>query len=465
MLNQKRIVAVLMVVLLTIFVVFPSTLSAQVTDSPNQPDVVVASKGERNTYFPTIEKMQNDDLVVVYYDSPNHTSQSGRISMVQSSDQGETWSEPNVIMDTPVDDRDPNIIQTSDGTLLLSFFKYDWNQSPAKILGTYVSRSEDGGSTWSTPVKVETKLDGQSGWAATSDKILELDNGDLLIPLYGTTPNDNDERATVVRSTDGGQTWKMENEVEIAHDSDIEFQEPALVNLGNGHVAMMIRTAGGHDFAYKAQSYDNGRTWTEPKKTGVKAQASDLLVLNKGSKGMILHTWGDVSGQYSDGRPVAGELIFTNKDLRSPADPELIYSGECGDESYPSSVQLNNGQLFTVYYDACAGYIGGTYSNISDYIGSNNRSGAEKTKTVVEFFAKEGAFSNNQAVHALKIHLTAVHHYEKKKEADKVVEHMKGFKQLLNHQKNNKLISEIAYNSLKQDANALIQKWQRKEIN
>lgn len=363
---------VVSVLLLTVLLLSPALPTSAAKMTKNNPDVVVVSSDDRNTFFPTVEKLQNGDLVVVYYDSPGHISQTGRISMVRSSDNGETWSEPQIILDTPIDDRDPNIMQTENGTLLLSYFAYDWDQNPAKVIGTYVTRSEDGGTTWSEPVKVETKLDGPSvpGWAATSDKILELDNGDLLIPLYGTVPGDSAARVTVVRSTDGGHTWKRGTEVEIAYDPDIHFQEPALAKFGNGHLIVMMRTSRIDGSAYVSHSYDNGQTWTVPIKTDMKAQASDMLVLKQGGlKGMIFHTWGDVSGEFGSGRPVVGNIKFYNKDW-SFNEPTLIYRGGCGDEGYPSSVQLDDGRLFTVYYDACAGYIGGTYSYLRDYIGN-----------------------------------------------------------------------------------------------
>lgn len=74
---------------------------------------------------------------------------------------------------------------------------------------------------------------------------------------------------------------------------------------------------------------------------------------------------------------------------------------------------------------------------------------------------KNDEFANDQAVHALKLHLTAVSQFEKTNKADKVVKHLKGFKKLLDHQKNNDLISDKAYNQLTNDADSLIEKWQK----
>ncbi|MFJ7936681.1 FIMAH domain-containing protein [Sporosarcina sp. NPDC096371] len=78
---------------------------------------------------------------------------------------------------------------------------------------------------------------------------------------------------------------------------------------------------------------------------------------------------------------------------------------------------------------------------------------------LVERFEQEGAFDNAQTARALKTHLTAVAQYEKQEAGDKVVKHMKGFKVLLDYQKESGLISEKAYNALIAGADVLIKNW------
>ncbi|MCJ7842141.1 discoidin domain-containing protein [Lederbergia sp. NSJ-179] len=78
----------------------------------------------------------------------------------------------------------------------------------------------------------------------------------------------------------------------------------------------------------------------------------------------------------------------------------------------------------------------------------------------VQRFEEEGAFADSKAVHALRVHLTAVQRFEEKDSVEKVVKHLNGFKQLLRHQRDDELISENAYNSLLADADFLIEKYQ-----
>lgn len=84
---------------------------------------------------------------------------------------------------------------------------------------------------------------------------------------------------------------------------------------------------------------------------------------------------------------------------------------------------------------------------------------AAELKELVERFEEEGEVRNNSA-HALKIHLTAVGHYEEKQIAKKVVKHMESFKLLLDHQKENALISDKAYHVLIESADLIIAKWE-----
>lgn len=81
-------------------------------------------------------------------------------------------------------------------------------------------------------------------------------------------------------------------------------------------------------------------------------------------------------------------------------------------------------------------------------------------KALVESMGEKGEITNDDAVHKLNTHLKAVAHYEKIDAADKVVKHMNGFKQLIEQQKKNNLISGSAYQRLKSDSNYIIQKWQ-----
>lgn len=83
-----------------------------------------------------------------------------------------------------------------------------------------------------------------------------------------------------------------------------------------------------------------------------------------------------------------------------------------------------------------------------------------KLQELVNQFDEEGAFTNDNASRTLQTHLEAVRHFEKKEAADKLVKHMEGFKNLLEYQTENELISGKAYDKLMNAADSLIGNWQ-----
>lgn len=91
----------------------------------------------------------------------------------------------------------------------------------------------------------------------------------------------------------------------------------------------------------------------------------------------------------------------------------------------------------------------------------NNPGSAANMKTLVKYFADEGEFENDRDVRSLQTHLSAIERFEEKESVDKVIKHLEGFQQLLNYQKNNKVISNRAFGDLQTYTDYIIEKWDR----
>lgn len=88
-----------------------------------------------------------------------------------------------------------------------------------------------------------------------------------------------------------------------------------------------------------------------------------------------------------------------------------------------------------------------------------NAASASRMKSLVERLEEEGEFTNDDAVYALKIHLTAVDRFEHDEAIEKIIKHTERFKRLLDHQRKQWWISERAYRILKDEADALLMRY------
>ncbi|MHC9044350.1 sialidase family protein [Microbacterium saperdae] len=324
--------------------------------------------------FPGSAKLPDGTIVVAYNEMPGHSGSNSVIKVVRSADDGLTWSAPIVAIDPLYDPRGPNLTILSDGTLLMTYFYAKWDTFPYTIYGTYTIRSSDGGLSWSSPSLVGTQMTCacgpagsgiySTGWAAQKAPIVELASGDLLAPLYGTTSTDARERATVVRSSDGGVTWDSASEVTLGVGA-IAYQEPYLTVLPTGEIVATIRTTSTPRRLYIARSFDDGYTWTAPVATDIPAESHSQTLLSDGS---ILFTYGNPERA---GRPTEGIIIddpsgsWDGRAIRATP----IYDSGIWDQGNPTSIEIDPGEFLTIGYNVTNRTMSAIFTARGDYAG------------------------------------------------------------------------------------------------
>jgi hypothetical protein len=279
--------------------------------------------------FPDLCRLKNGELFCVFYSGYGHVSipsaswpRAGRIMAVRSIDQGKTWSKPVVIIDTPLDDRDPSVACLKDGTLLLNWFTLQ--QGKVAIL---FARSTEQGKTWSEPWKLV--LDSPYPFACSSP-VRELPDGTLILGLYHE--NKGVAFGATVRSRDGGKTWR--DLALIGEKSGVFLDaETDVVSLKNGKLLAALRSSQGD--MHFAISEDMARTWGPVRSFGFKGHSPYFL---RHSSGILLLAH----------RLPATAMHWTSDDGKSWHGPVRIDS-VIG--AYPSMVELADGRVFCVYYE------------------------------------------------------------------------------------------------------------------
>lgn len=282
--------------------------------------------------FPDVCRLPSGDLVCVFYAGYGHVSlpnakwpRGGRICIVQSSDEGRTWTSPRVVFDGPQDDRDPHIAALADGTLVCTFFQY--RSVNGKIEhDVCLVESPDSGKTWQTQPRVLLA----NQWAVSAP-VRELPDGTRLLGVY--TGNDSTAYGAVLRSTDGGKTWSQP--VDIDPNSGVRLDaETDVLRLLDGTILAALRGDGKVNLHF-ATSPDQGLTWSKVTDSGYLGHCPHLTRL---STGEILLTH----------RQPATSMHISRDDAKTWQGPIEIDS-VIG--AYPSTVELKDHSVLVVYYE------------------------------------------------------------------------------------------------------------------
>jgi hypothetical protein len=320
--------------------------------------------------WPTVTRRRNGDLVLtVSGGRAGHICPFGRVEMMVSHDQGTTWHWPQIILDSPSDDRDSGVLETSKGTLLATTFTslaYEksladaqkkrgqpaawpedklraWELAQSRLtpqerkanLGEWMVRSTDGGITWSA--RYPTIVNSPHG-------PIQLRDGRLL--YAGKQLWTEEKRIGVCQSTDDGASWQWLAEIPArSGDTVHEYHELHAVEAADGRLIAQIRN---HNKAnagetLQSESADGGKTWSEPHPIGVWGLPS---FLNRLRDGRLLMTYGHRRA------PLCNQARLSNDHGRTWSDAMIIYGdGASGDLGYPSTVEFDDGSLLTVWYE------------------------------------------------------------------------------------------------------------------
>ncbi len=185
----------------------------------------------------------------------------GRANLMHSDDQGRTWSKPQTLIDTELDDRHATILELNNGSLLCSFFDYSL---PGVAQVKYLL-SLDGGNSWSKP----STLPGDAT-SFGNGSVIKLSDGNIILAAENKL---GAQGIAVYRSNDQAASFERTAIVRAQHD----LFEPTVAELPDGRLILMARPEGDISF-----SNDRGQTWTKSVSTGIKLFDPHLLMMPNG---------------------------------------------------------------------------------------------------------------------------------------------------------------------------------------
>jgi len=279
--------------------------------------VTVDNDGTYNA-FPGLCLGADGKLHGVWKSGTGHAT-GGEVVYSVSSNSGATWSTPTTIL-TPTgsnDYQDVSLGCTSTGRLILNGILED---GASNTIDCYTIYSDNNGDTWSSPATLYNPYSVTAS-ISTSGPVVQLSDGDLVMPIYGYNTGDAYNQTGLIRSTDNGMTWG--SYVRIGA-SNAGFGEATIIQRTNGHLLCALRNDM-DEYLYTSISTDDGATWSSP--------------------GRILAD--------SSGRPAMG--YFSSADAVA-----LFYRDNPGETGYPSYVtSVDGGSTWTTKT---------VYTSVGDYV-------------------------------------------------------------------------------------------------
>ncbi len=244
----------------------------------------------------------------------------GRAHCIYSDDQGQSWSRPQTLIDTELDDRHATILELNQGRLLCTFFEY---RLPSQARALYLL-SDDGGRSWSQPRSLPGNATSFGNGSA-----IRLSDGTVLL---AAEENQGDGGITIYHSANQAESFEQTACVTADHS----LCEPTVAELPGDRLVLIARPKGDLSF-----SDDGGRTWTPPVSTGVSLFDPHLLLLPGG----ILACF---HGSYQGGSLRVILSPDGGRTWHGPAD-HIGYSVDPTVYGYSHPMLLPDGSVYIVY--------------------------------------------------------------------------------------------------------------------
>lgn len=286
------------------------------------------------------------------------------IAAVVSFDEGQTWTEPKIILHHDETSRNlmcPSLIRLGSGCIGLIFLK---KMKEGINAVPWFTVSADEGETFSEPFRCIE--DYENYYVIENDHAIVLKNGRIIIPanyhtrkVNGALDYNKHGLKLVFCSDDDGKSWyelSERQDIPFSDRSDTGLQETCIYEMENGRLRALSRTD--MAFQYECFSEDSGKTWTVPEPNRF-FSSPDSPLLMKRACDMTLAVFNPIPNYTTrDGEKAWGRtpLVCAVSDN----------DGKSFDRIYFLENDPENGYCYPAIFD------GGDYALIAYYHSDNN---------------------------------------------------------------------------------------------
>jgi hypothetical protein len=330
--------------------------------------IVMSNPESKHNYFawPTAARLQNGKIAVVASGFRlSHICPFGKSVIVYSDDEGTSYTQPAPIIDTVLDDRDGGILSFGESSVIVTSFNnaVDFQRKIPNV-SAYSLSYLDSVTPEEEAAAIGSNFRISDNFGVTFGEIhkspvtsphgpVELSDGTLLWvgrtfnPMNAHRPGVDCIQAHKI-NPDGSMEFVGEIEnISIAGKEPL-LCEPHAIVLDDGRILVHIRA---HNYdrgiftILQSESSDNGKSWTKPKQLLSNAGGAPPHLF-KHSTGMLICTYG-----YRAKAPFGIRAMFSNDNGKTWDTGYSIYDNEISvDLGYPSTVELADGSLLTVFY-------------------------------------------------------------------------------------------------------------------
>ena len=256
---------------------------------------------------------------------------------------GGVWENPRVL--AKVNPESPHfnpVLRRADDGRISLYFKVGRNCSDWR---TYLVESRDEGRTWSEPCELVAG-DVWGGRGPVRNKCIRLKSGRWLAPASREFDPKSRSlkmlwRAFVDRSDDDGRTWTASPVFEMP-DQKAGVIQPTLWVAPDGRVRAYLRSTTGH--VWETESADDGVTWAPARETKLPNNNSgiDAVTLRDGRHLLI----GNLHGNDARRSPIT---IAISNDGDSWTNLIDLEEDDGMEYSYPCIIETSDGRIVVLY--------------------------------------------------------------------------------------------------------------------